>query len=794
MSRADRRLSLPAVLLIAAAPTPALSREANVPVAVAAGPLDRALASLAEQARIDIGSTEPGLAAIHVQGVRGHLTASRALAMLLQGTPFRAERIDATTYRLHRTMARAKPMPRRTVPPTPPAVKPAADAPLPPDVIVTAAKTGVGALRLPGAITVMRAGAGDAFGHDAAGGLSEAAATTPILQETALGAGRNKLFIRGVADSSFSGPTQSTAAVYWGDVPVAYTGADPGLNLYDVDRVEVLEGPQGTLYGAGAIGGVIRIAPRAPDLSSPFGQVASGITLTRGASAGGDVAAMLNLPLATDSLGLRAVGYRRNEGGYIDDLGRDRRNVNDVRTTGGRLTLRARPASEVTIDLGLIGQRVMADDLQYAERGLRDLARSAALAQPFRQDYGLAQISVEQRWASGLTFVSATGYARRHAESRFDATRQRTVPVAYDTDERSRLFSQEFRLSRKGDNDAGWLVGVAMVRAIDLYGRRLGPIDRQREIVGTANRTTDAALFGQVGIALTPKLAVTLGERLTHQRSDGEPIAGKRARNFIRGVSVTRLDPTAGLSWLVAPGTALYARYQSGFRTGGITVAPGVGRVANLAPDTIHVAEAGVRHERQGPLGLAGSIGVSRADWRDVQADLIDPSGFPFTTNIGNSRVVGLEATGSWIPLAGLTLAAAAFIADTPLEARSRRIMQLRTDRVPNTPHVSASGSVEYAWRPTAVASASIGLDGRYVGHSVVGSVAPFDLRQGGFAIADAHAEWRQDQFRWTLSLDNLLDVRGDRFASGNPFAIATRPAYTPVRPRAVRIGVAADF
>jgi outer membrane receptor protein involved in Fe transport len=786
MIRADRRFaSLLPVVLIAASAAAQGSRDRAVTVTIAAGGLDRALAALAAQTGTDIGSTDPGVAAVRVAGFRGRVTVTQALNRLLRGSGFEAERIDATTFRLRRrrdVIAAARP-----VTALPPAAPPA------PDIVVIAAKSSVAPLRLAGAVTVLR-GDGDAsLGRNALGGLSAAAAATPIVQETALGTGRNKLFIRGVADSSFAGPTQSTAAVYWGDVPVSYTGADPGLRLYDVDRVEILEGPQGTLYGAGAIGGVIRLMPRVPDLTGAAGALSAGLDFTRGSAPGTDLAGMLNLPLVGDALGVRAVGYRVVETGYIDDAARGLRNVNAVRTSGGRVTLRAAPATGWTVDLGLVGQHVAAADLQYAERGFAPLTRASVLAQPFRQDYALAQARVEYRAPGGLQLVSATGYAMREAESRFDATRGRRVPIAYDTHERSRLLSHETRLSRAGANGAGWLVGVAVLRATDLYARRIGAVDRQRDIVGTANRTIDAALFGQVGIAATPRLTVTIGERLTHQRSDGNPVSSMRTGAFIRGVSTTRVDPTLGVSWLVAPTTAVYARYESGFRTGGITVAPGVGRVADLASDTIRVVEAGLRHERAGARGLAGAIGVFGTRWRRVQADLVDRTGFPFTTNIGDSSIVGVEASGNWVPTPGLTLTAAAFVNDTrltPVEPRSQR---LRSARLPNTPPVAASGGIAYDWQATPRARVGVALDVRYVGRSALGSMAPIDLDQGGFTTTDARASWRQGRWRWSIDIDNLFDVTGDRFASGNPFALAVRDAYTPLRPRSVRLGISIE-
>ena len=786
---------------LGASPTDGGSRRA---IAVLGGPLDRAIAVLAQQAGIDVGSAEPGLGRVMTRGVRGRLSAAAALDQLLAGTPFEAQRLGAGGFRIIR---------RR---PTPPPRRPAPSAPVPtpgvpdvaPDVVVTATKRETSRLRFPGALTILRPVSGALLG-DAARTMDQAIAANPILQGTALGTGRNKIFIRGVADSSFTGPTQSTANVYFGDVPVAYNGPDPGLNLYDIDQVEVLEGPQGTLYGAGAIGGIVRLVPHPVDLSRLSANVAGGIGATRSGDPSGDLAGMVNLPILRDAVGLRMVGYRQVEGGYIDDIRRGLRNINRTTTTGGRADVRVVPARGWMIEAGIVAQTVAASDLQYAERGMGSLSRASLLAQPFEQHYTLGRIVVDKRWDDGLHLVSATGLVRRDAESRFDATRPNRpmLPIAYDTDERSRLFTHETRLSRTDTQGAGWLVGIALIHARDAYSRMYGTPGRLRDIVGVTNRTRDAALFGEAGIAITPRLTITMGGRLTHQRTDGDPIASLRTTSYIRGRSVTRFDPTLGASWLLTPTLAGYARYQSGFRSGGITVAPGVGRVADLVPDSIHVAEIGLRKERGGAVGLAASLGASFADWDHIQADLVDRMGFPFTTNLGNSRIRGLEASVNWVPLIGLRVDAAMFLNDTRVADPNPALRRQVGARLPNTPPFAVSTSVGYAWtvgggsgagsgrssggRGSGGGGADIGIEGgwRYVGRSTIGTQAPLDVSQGEYGTTHIGATWSRGRIRLTSGIENLFDVKGDRFAGGNPFALAARAEYTPLRPRTVRLG-----
>ncbi len=780
------------VVSLLAAPLFALSLPAAVHaaerrvIAVPAGPLDRAIAVLAQQAGVDIGSAEPGLARTMAKGVQGRLTAAAALDRLLTGTPFTAQRLDADSFRIVRSRIAASPA--RHPPKPAPLVQPVEASP---EIVVTATKRTTSRLRFPGAVTILRPGSNLIFGDEAGNDLDAAIAATPILQGTALGTGRNKLFIRGVADSSFTGPTQSTANVYFGDVPVAYNGPDPGLNLYDMDQIEVLEGPQGTLYGAGAIGGIVRLVPHAVDLTRVGGNVSGGISTTRSGDHGGDIAGMINLPIRSGIIGIRAVGYRIVEGGYINDVRRGLDDINHVTTTGGRFDVRVVPASGWTIDAGLVAQRVSAPDLQYAERGMGALSRATLLAQPFAQQYFLGRVVIDRRWDDGLHLVSATGLVRRDADSRFDATRPNrpNVPIAYDTDERSRLFSHETRLSRTRPDGAGWLVGVALIHARDAYARLYGPPGRLRDIVGVTNRTFDAAVFGEAGVAVTSALTITAGGRLTHQRTDGDPIASLRTTTYIRGRSSTRFDPTLGASLLLAPAVSAYARYQSGFRTGGITVAPGVGRVADLVPDTIHVAEIGIRKERRGPTGLAGSLGASLTDWRHIQADLVDRMGFPFTTNLGNSHIRGLEGTVNWVPLVGLRIDTALFWNDTRVTDPDPLLRRQVGTRLPNTPPFAVSGGVGYDWNVGTDASASVDAGWRYVGRSTVGTQAPLDVSQGEYGAAQLGGTWTRGRVRVTTTIENVFDVKGDRFAGGNPFALAARNEYTPLRPRTLRIG-----
>jgi outer membrane receptor protein involved in Fe transport len=168
----------------------------------------------------------------------------------------------------------------RVQPPAPPPVTIAQS-----DILVSASKQALGIDRYPGSVKVITTDRGW-LAENAAAGTGAIARLLPILASTNLGDGRDKLFIRGIADSSFNGPTQSTVGEYLGDIRLNYNAPDPNLNLYDMSRVEVLVGPQGTLYGAGTLGGIIRFVPNPPDSHALSATASAGVSGTQSGGPG----------------------------------------------------------------------------------------------------------------------------------------------------------------------------------------------------------------------------------------------------------------------------------------------------------------------------------------------------------------------------------------------------------------------------------------------------------------------------------------------------------------------------
>jgi outer membrane receptor protein involved in Fe transport len=765
---------------------PAHAQSAGAAISIPSTTLDEALISLARQSGTNIVSTERALNRVRVQGISGHFSVPAALHRLLAGTGYRAIAIDARSYRIVRARE-AKPP--RLAPPVPsPAPPPAAPAS---DIIVTASKQNTTLLRYPGSIVVVDGLTPNGIAV-APRGLDDIAREMPILQNTELGTGRNKIFIRGIADSSFNGATQSTASIYFDEVPLGYSGPEPGLSLYDMDRVEIMEGPQGTLYGGGAIGGIIRLTPHPVDLSGVHAAAGAGVTATTGGAPGYDLNLMANLPVTTGSFGLRAVAYRERDGGYIDDRGRMRTNVNRTDTWGGRVTARLEPGDGWSIDLGVVGQRISARDSQYAEMGGPPLTRWSALAQPYSNRLAFLRSVVRKKWDSGLDLVSATGLVDQRSNDLFDATRLPgwIGPTAYTNQQANRLVMNETRLSRHLESGVSWVLGFSLLRDRDAQSRTIGPPNHPFEIIGVTNVTESASVFGEVTLPLSPRLSVTGGARIAVARTDSEPSYLPQSNGFVRGQTTQRLDPTLAVSWLLAPRLAAFVRLQSGYRTGGLAVARGIGRVADFESDSIEMAEIGLRKERSGPTGLDVTASISYARWNDIQADLFDRRGQPYTANIGDADIYVLEASGNWAPLPGLHADFAFMFTYNEVYGPLAQSSVRANRRLPETPPFAGNLRLSYQWEAAPGITAKIGASANYVGRSVLGTGDLLDRSQGEYAEfgASGGVRWRNIDF--SLTANNLTNSSHNRFALGNPVLVARRDQTTPLRPRSVRVGV----
>ncbi|WP_162987006.1 TonB-dependent receptor [Sphingomonas paeninsulae] len=765
--------------------TPAIARGEQV-FDVQAGPVGSILVEFGRQCGWTIGLTDPVLAGHRSGGVKGRHTPIQALRILLRSTGADFAMLDARSAKVFATREHRV---------QPAFVSRPLDGEPTPVILVTASKQQTPLARFPGTVTVVDLNAADPS-SSAAQGTAALVTRLPMLSSTELGPGRNKIFIRGIADSSFNGASQSTIGHYIGDARLTFNAPDPDLNLYDMDRVEVLEGPQGTLYGTGTLGGIIRFVPNAPDTTNLKGSFTTALDYTSKGSIGGDGGAMINLPLITDRLAVRAVAYGSIEPGYIDDPSRGKSNVNQTNTKGGRLALRWQPSTDWTVEGGFVVQDIASADGQYVLAGTPDLTRATRIAQPFDNDFRLGYVTLTHR-AGSVSVTSTTSIVRHDITTVFDATPSNPAAPTSQYDEQSNitLIAHETRISG-ATNSFAWVAGVSGLYDKNRFTTALGNLSGPTVKNGVENQIEQIATFGQVTFCPNCKFEFSVGGRAELTRSEGSLL--ERAQGDVSEPSRidVRLSPSLGVGWHVHDGLLVFGRIQQGARSGGLAISPLGDRTTSkrFQADILKAVELGFRAGSKETTRAWLSATLSYAHWTNIQADLIDGAGLIYTTNLGDGYIVGVEAQGGISPVAGVVLDGALFMNSSAL---SDPVPEFDTSRDRDLPDVAATGARASAVYSIALSSGRVvSIDGtvRYVGPSKLGIGTPFALSQGRYLTSSIALNYALGSTRLSLAIDNVGDVRGNRFSFGNPFGFAAGNQRTPLRPRSFRVAVTRSF
>ncbi len=750
------------------------------------GPLDAALLAFGQQSGFDVGVDAAAIGGIWTQGVRGSFSSEDALSRLLAGTGCSFRFVDARTVRI--SHPRQRPARHGAEPGRIARRDPA-------EIVVTASKQSSLLADFPGSV-LMIALDSDAPAARTAHGSDTVLSRFPQIASTNLGPGRNKLFIRGISDSSFSGPTQATVGQYLGEVRLTYNAPDPDLNLYDVERVEVLEGPQNTLYGTGALGGVFRIVPHAPSADGIAASFSAGLSVTEHGGVGHDLAGMVNVPI-TSRLALRLVGYRELDAGYIDDPGRALRDINHSSSYGGRAGLRYTPGGDWTIDIGGVLQNIDMKDGQYALSNLPPLTRGSVLAQPFDNDYVLGHVTIRKQWGS-MELVSATGYVDQDVKTRFDATGSdgTASPRLFVEDNRLTVLSHETRLAGHRRKGVSWVAGIAFVSATDEIRRMLGDPAAPVAITGVRNDNIEAALFGRLTFPLWRRFSLMVGGRVTYADASGHLLAVRSEPDASRVRHGWSVSPSVGLTWKIPSGMSLFLSYDEGQRAGGLAVSSSGTQetTQRFEPDSMSAMQGGLRFGREERGHVSGSIIASYTRWKNIQADLIDETGLPYTANIGDGRIKALEVQLQWMPLSGLRVAGGLFADKSRLVNAATEIVSPTHIDLPNAARFGGRGGLFYRTELGGDRTLALNASLQYVGRSRLGPPPDLYIRQGDYWNADLGGRLQLGRFGFSADVTNLFDSRGNRFSYGNPFTVRLGNQVTPLRPRTWRLGIDAAF
>lgn len=764
---------------------------------IAAKPVHAALIDFALQAELSLGGDLDACRG-QAPALTGRLSVKAALDRLLAGSGCDYQQPDPRTVIIRRLAA-----PMRS-PKSTPAIAPLGLG----EVVITAQRYPNLPGRTPYAISVV---SGGALEREAVTSLYDLSGQVAGMTVTNLGPGRDKVLLRGLSDGAFTGQTQSMVALYLDDVPITYNAPDPDLRLADVERVEIMRGPQGTLYGGGSLGGVMRIATRKPDLDRYQASVLAGVGWTQGGGRNNEVEAMANLPLVHGKVALRGVVYREAQDGYIANPTLGLRHANGSTRAGVRASLRAALTPSWTMTLGLTHQSINNKDTQYGLRRLGPKERDTAVREPHDNDFDHVSLTVtgEGDWGRVTGSVSQLSH---HFDSRYDASSAATLyglpaaPTAFDEDKGIDLTVAEVTYATPSEHRLHGLVGAfASTGSIRLNtslhalpaGSTIAYAERRRDEI------REIALYGEATFDATSRLSATAGLRWFDFRFDTNSMVTQPSgqRQMAQSADAAGLSPKFLVSYDARPGLLLYAQAAEGYRPGGFNTAGRIGQVFD-APETpprrykadeLWNYEFGVKL-RAFDDRLQGRAAVFYATWESVQSDQYLANGTAYTANIGNGDNRGFEAEAAFRVSERLDLRAAALLNDPEVTKLNAAFSTRKDASLPGVARASASLGFDY--HRDLEMGPTLRLQGQasYVGPSYLTFDADKAHEMGEYLGLRGVASLTTPGWTLAATVDNPLNNHANSFSFGNPFLITRDQIVTPPRPRTVSVRLTARF
>jgi iron complex outermembrane recepter protein len=672
------------------------------------------------------------------------------------------------------------------------------------EVVVTAEKRAENLIKVPVSVTAV---SGAKLEQTEATRLQDWAGYVPGFQLGEYGApGQTFLAIDGVTPVG----SASEVGVYIGDTALGSSSSFQGSNTlspdlmpYDLERVEVLRGPQGTLYGASTMGGLIKYVLADPDLTKFSGRIGGDLFgVENGGNVGAGVRAMINAPIVTDKLAFRVSVYDENTPGYIDDATTGAKADNAREQAGVRGAVLWKPIDTVSVEAEAIWQRNHSDNLAIVALSQTTgqpiagpLDNINTRPEPFTQDLQLYDLKLnwDLKWA---TLTSVTSWQQFDNRTTQDLTDYIGVYLGYfgaagpgqaDLAEHYNLqkFTQEVRLASPTGGRFEWLVGGFYTRetgindeVLDGYDETGSPLTSLNplEQVMLPSTYEEYAFFGDLTIHVTNWFDIDGGLRWAHN-----------SQTFIESEGGSLIDPedptTPALvvpgqssesvtTFMVSPSVHLtpnsnfYARIASGYQPGGPNVVlPGVSNVpTEFFSSRLTDYQLGYK---QSFLNGRASVDVSAFDieWSKIQVSVLIGNQSAIE-NAGKARSQGLDFSGTLSPAAGLTLGASLAYDDAHLTAPVPSITAASGARLPLTPMWSGSFTADYAFPISDSWRGFIGGGWRYVGSRysfIEGSTdngAPQGREASAYGVVDLHLGARAHGLTVSLFAKNLLDNR----------------------------------
>ncbi len=606
--------------------------------------------------------------------------------------------------------------------------------------------------------------------------------------------GRGQAVIRGIT----SGVKQNapTVVFYLDDLPLTASSplAVSGTNIFDpqladVERVEVLKGPQSTLYGASAMGGLIKIVTKQPSFSGFEGSVR---TEVGGIEDGGEIYganASFNIPLS-DRVAVRLSGYGRQRGGFVDNARYGDEDVNESDSYGVRGALRFQINDLLETSFSTMYQKTEGDAYAYESLDpvtLRPIAGEykfdlnyntafsseyTTVANTTTYDAGFATIS------NTLSYSETDDFFLRDYSNQyyvFVPTAPAGVGIPGRTSSATERVTDEFRITSKEGEPIEWLVGLFYTKEKDHYGAHIsandpvtdavlpGPIGNVYTFDLFANYEEYAA-FGDVTYNFSDQFEVTAGMRYSKNEQDFRaPRSGViSASPLLVGSSEDSAETyLLTASYHPTERSTIFARAASAYRPGSTQPLNNSAAPAEYGPDKLWNYEVGIKGDYLDGT-LSPELSVYHIDWDDIQLNSL-VNGFSVISNAGKAESEGVEASLNYRPITGLSIGGAAAYNRAKILTANPSIGAVAGDTLPFSPKWTGSLSVDYTMPVSETADGLFGVTyayqrERYTALSQDAINTRYELPDYSTLDLRAGLEW--SMFSLTLRLDNVTDKR----------------------------------
>ena len=674
--------------------------------------------------------------------------------------------------------------------------------------------------------------------------LIDAVAAIPGLAVTNEGPGTTSVSIRGLSSSGANLREGASIGYYLDEVPVTLPNnafnAQVDPDFFDLSRIEVLRGPQGTLYGSGSIGGTIRYLYNEPVLDDYQARGRVTFMSTRKGAGDASLNAMVNMPLIEGKAGVRATGYFKNTPGYIDftdQNGETTEDINDVETLGGRLSALIKLGDNIDLlPTVYYHSAKFGSNFDY-DAALPGIQVSRFFPSNGEDEYKLYSLTARMDfgWAD---LTSVTAYFDRDYQRQSDYSQVVSSILApffggtYEPgistfDITAEQFTQEARLASSGEGPLAWIFGlyysntkstqfqrIIAPGAGDFFGGSLLGFDVSDDVLFdglTVVRDQQAAAFGEVSYEVLPGLSATVGIRgfNASQRNgrDLDRILAGGPVDFELNTSENGVIPKYLLSYQPGRNHLLYASATKGFRVGGTNspvpdaCAPDLVALGLTEPPTRFTSDSVWSYEVGSKNAwfenrLSANVSAYQVEWDDLQQSAALPTcGFSFTGNSGKARSRGLELETAARPIDGFDVTAAYGFIDSQLRRDAPALGAESGDELLGVPKHTFSASAQYAFRLAQGLGAYVRGDYRYYGR-VRQTYSPTAANIFRPSFDQINMRLGLQGRRWDAAffVQNVLDERGIVGLALNPNAIPIN-GVAPIdqvitRPRTIGISI----